>query len=148
MQFFQAAVMSILQSAYEKSLMAIAQQCYELYWTSPGSNIPWKSSCTATYLPSLKPLKSDKQDMRGNCWKSKDKHISNVFLRTPSHGQAGVRRPARTYLHQLSTDTGCSLEDLPNGMDDRDKWQGRVREIHTSNTMWWWWWYIYIGAKY
>ena len=29
----------------------------------PGSNIPQNGSCMATYLPSLKPSKSDKQDM-------------------------------------------------------------------------------------
>ena len=28
----------------------------------------------------------------------------------------------------------CSLEDLPKAMDDREKWQERVREICASNT--------------
>ena len=30
-------------------------------------------------------------------------------------GPAGVGRSDRTYLQQLSTNTGCSLENLPNG---------------------------------
>ena len=32
---------------------------------------------------------------------------------------ASIGRPARTDPKQLSSDTGCSLEDLPNAMDDR-----------------------------
>ena len=31
---------------------------------NPGSNMSYNSRCTVTYLPSLKPSKSDKQDMR------------------------------------------------------------------------------------
>ena len=30
------------------------------------------------------------------------------------------------YLQQLFTDTGCSLEDLPEALDDRDEWWERV----------------------
>ena len=44
------------------------------------------------------------------------------YLWTPSHGQARIEQPARTYLQQLCTDTGCSIEDLTGVMDDRDKW--------------------------
>ena len=45
---------------------------------------------------------------------------------TNSYRRAKTGRPARTYIQQLFADTGCSLEDLPGAMDDRD---GRVREI-------------------
>ena len=38
---------------------------------------------------------------------------------TPSHGQAKAGRPARTYIQQLCANTGCSLENLPGAMDDR-----------------------------
>ena len=31
-------------------------------------------------------------------------------------------RPAWTYIQQLSADTGWSLEDLPEAMDDREGW--------------------------
>ena len=34
---------------------------------------------------------------------------------------SGIGQPARTYQQQLSMDTGCSLEDLPEVMDDRDE---------------------------
>ena len=44
--------------------MAIAQECYELYWTNPGGNIPQNSSCMVAYLPSQKPFKLDEEDMQ------------------------------------------------------------------------------------
>ena len=45
---------------------------------------------------------------------------------TPTHGHTSVCQPVRAYLYQLSADTGCSLEDLPRVMDDRDRWRERV----------------------
>ena len=38
-------------------------------------------------------------------------------------------------LQQLSPDTGCSLEDLPEAMEDRDEWQEWVWEIRASSTI-------------
>ena len=32
-------------------------------------------------------------------------------------------RPARTYIQQLCEDTGCNPEDLPEAMNDREKWR-------------------------
>ena len=75
------------------------------------------------------------------CWRSKDKHISDAFLWAPSHGRAKVGRPARTYIQHLSADTGCCLKDLPEAMDDRYRLIGRVTEIRTSTATWWWWWW-------
>ena len=57
-----------------------------------------------------------------------------MLLGTISRG-----RPARSYLQQQYTDTGCNLEDLPKTMDDRDEWRGRFREIPARGTI-----YIYI----
>ena len=31
------------------------------------------------------------------------------------------------YIQQLCEDTGCSPEDLPEAMNDREKWRERVR---------------------
>ena len=33
---------------------------------------------------------------------------------------------------RLCADTGCSLEDLPEAMDDREGWRERVREIRAA----------------
>ena len=48
----------------ERSLTAIAQECYELYWTSSRGSIPQSSSCTDTNHSSRKPSKLDEQDIR------------------------------------------------------------------------------------
>ena len=76
----------------------------------------------------------------GNNWRSRDKLISDVLLWTPTYGRAKARRPARRYIQQLCEDTGCSTENLPEAMNNREKWRERVREIHASGTTWWWWW--------
>ena len=51
-----------------------------------------------------------------------------------SHGRAKVGRPARTYIQQLCEDTGCSPEDLPEAMNDREEWRERVRDIRAGGT--------------
>ena len=43
-------------------------------------------------------------------------------------------RPARTYIQQLCEDTGCSPEDLPKAMNDREEWRERVRDIRAGDT--------------
>ena len=43
----------------------MAQECYELHWANPRSNIPQNSSYMATYLPSQTSSKLDKQDTAG-----------------------------------------------------------------------------------
>ena len=64
------------------------------------------------------------------------------FLWTPTHWRASVDRPARTYIHQLCVDMGCSFEDLSWAIDDRDGWRERerVKEIRFVSATWWWWW--------
>ena len=76
----------------------------------------------------------------GHCRRSKDELISYVLLWTPTYGRANAGRPARTYIRQLCADTGCSPEDRPEAMNDREKWRERVRDIRASGTAWWWWW--------
>ena len=63
----------------------------------------------------------------GHRWRNKDKLISDVLPWTPTDGRASVGRPARTYLQQVCTDTGSSLENLPEAMDSDELWQ-RERE--------------------
>ena len=38
---------------------------------------------------------------------------------------------------QLCADTECSLEDLPEAMDDREGWRERVRDIRADGAIWW-----------
>ena len=70
----------------------------------------------------------------GHCWRSRDELISDVFLWTPTYGRAKAERPARTYIQQLCEDTGCSPEDLPEAINDKEKWHERVRDIRASGT--------------
>ena len=79
----------------------------------------------------------------GHCWRSKDELISDALLWIPAYGQAKATRPARTYIQQLCEDTGCSPEDLPEAMNDREKWRQRVRDIRARGTTWWWWWWYF-----
>ena len=67
-----------------------------------------------------------------------------ALLWTPSHKHGSIGRPTRTYRQNLCTDTGYSLEELPEEIDDSIEWQERVREIHASSATWWWYIYIYI----
>ena len=75
----------------------------------------------------------------GYWWRSRDELISYVLQWTPTYGRTKAGWPARTYIQQLCEDTGCSPEDLPGAMNDREKWRERVRDIHASGTWWWWW---------
>ena len=43
-------------------------------------------------------------------------------------------RLAGSYIQQLCEDTGCSPEDQPEAMNDREKWGERVRDIRASGT--------------
>ena len=74
----------------------------------------------------------------GHCWRSRDELISDVLLWTLTHGRAKAGRPARTYIQQLCEDTGFCPEDLPEAMNDREKWRERVRDIRATSTTWWW----------
>ena len=64
----------------------------------------------------LKSMVSEKKMVRKKIY---GEFLWIVLLWTPSHGRAEAGRPARTYVQQLCTDTGCSPEDLPEAMDDR-----------------------------
>ena len=126
-------------NVWKKSLMVIMQECCELYWTSP-TKMLWavlnKSHENAAVQPPTTHHKTIKvwwtRDA-GHCWRSKDELISDKLQWTPSHGWTKAGRPARTYKQHLCADTGCSLEDLPGAMDDRDRWRKRVRESRASN---------------
>ena len=78
----------------------------------------------------------------GHCRRSKGELISDVLLWTPTYGRAKAGQPAWTYIQQLCEDTGCSPEDLPEVMSDREKWWERVRDICASGMTRWWWWSV------
>ena len=116
------------------------RNCTRMQWAV--MNKSWKRHPTKQQLyshlpPISKPIQVWQTRHTELCWRSKDKLISNVLLRTPSHRWVSVGPPARTYLQLLCVHTRCSLEDLLETMDVRDKWWERVWKIHARGTAWW-----------
>ena len=108
-------------------------------------NKSWRQHPTRHQLyghlpPITKPIQVRRIRHAGHCWRSKDELISDILLWTPTYGQAKAGRPTRTYIQQLCEDTGCNPEDLPEAMNDREKWRERARDIRAGDTTWWWWW--------
>ena len=128
--FFQAAVVSILlygcttwtltkrlekkqDSNYTRMLRAILNKSWRQH--------PTRHQLYGHLPPIMKTIQVRRTRHTGLCWRSKDKLISDVLLWTPAYGQAKAGWPARTYIQQLCEDTGCSPEDLPKAMNDREK---------------------------
>ena len=91
--------------------------------------------------PITKTIKGRRTRHSGHCWRSRDELISDVLLSTPSYDRAKAGRPVRTYIQQFCEGTGCSSEDLPEAMNDREEWRERLRDIRADGMTWW---YIYI----
>ena len=87
----------------------------------------------ATCLLSRKLFKLDEPDMQDTA-REAGTNSCDVLLWTPTHGCVKAGRPARTYIQQLCEDTGCCPEDLPEAMNDREKWRERVRDIRATST--------------
>ena len=152
--FFQAAVVWILlygcttwtltkllekklDGNYTRTLRAILNKSWRQH--------PTRHQLYGHLPPIMKTIQVRRTRHAGHCWRSRDELISNVL---PTNGRAKAGRPARTYIQLLCEDTECSTEDLPEAMNDWEKWRDRVRDIRASGTTWWWWWswcvYIYI----
>ena len=145
--FFQAAVVSILlygcttwtltkrlekklDGNYTRMLRAILNRSWQQH--------PTRRQLYAHLPPITKTIQARWTRHVGHCWRSKDEIVSDVLLWTPAYGQSKARRPARTFIQQLCDDTGCSPEDLPKAMNDRETWRERVKDIRASRTSWWW----------
>ena len=128
--FFQAAVVSILLYVCTTWTTLIKPMQKKLHGNYTRMlrvivNKSWKQHPTKQQLyghlsPITKTIQVRRTRHARHCWRSRDELISDVLLWTPSHGQAKAGRPARTYIQQLCTDTGCILEDVPETMDDRE----------------------------
>ena len=152
--FFPAAVVSILlygcttwtltkrlekklDGNYTRMLRAILNKSWRQH--------PTRHQLYGHLPPITKTIQVRRTRHAGQCWRSRDELITDVLLWAPTYGRAKAGRPARTYIQQQCEDTGCSPEDLPEAMNDREKKRERVRDIHASGTTWWsWWWYICI----
>ena len=133
--FFLAAVESILLYGCT-TWMQIERLEKKLdgNYTSPGGNTPQSTNYTVTCLPITKIIQVRRTRHEGHCWRSRDELISDALLWTPTYGRTKAGRPARTYIQQVCEDTGCCPEDLPEGMNDREKWRERVKDIREGGT--------------
>ena len=98
------------------------------------SNLEQVLAATPHLPPITKTIQVRRTRHAGHCWRSRDELISDILLWTPTHGRAKAGRPTRTYIQQLCDDTGCCPEDLPEAMNDREKWRERVRDIRVTST--------------
>ena len=146
--FFQSAVVSILlygcttwtltkrlekklDGNYTRMLRAISNKSWRQH--------PKKHQLDGHLPPITKTIQVRRARHAGHCWRSRDELISDVLLWTPTYGRAKAGRLARTYIQQLWEDTRCSPENLPEAINDREKWRERVRDIRAGGTTWWWW---------
>ena len=150
--FFQVAVVSILLYGCTTWTLTkrMEKKLYGNYTRMPLAilNKSWRQHPTKPqlygYLPPItKTIKVRRIRHAGHRWRSRDELISDVLLWTPWYGRTKAGRPARIYTQQLCEDTGCSPEDMPEAMNDREGWRERVRDICAGGTTSWWW-YIYI----
>ena len=93
---------------------------------------PHETPTIRTLAPHHKNYTSSTNQARRTLLEKQGQLISDVLLWTPTHRCARVGRPARTYIQQLCEDTGCNPEDLPEAMNDREKWRETVRDIRAS----------------
>ena len=109
-----------LQKERRNSLTATTQEYCESW-----RQHPTKQQLYDHQPPITKTTKVRRTRHAGHRWRSRDEVIRDVLLWTPSHGRAKAGRPARTYIQQLCADTGCNPENLPEAMDDRERWRER-----------------------
>ena len=141
--FFLAAVVSILlygcttwtltkrlekklDGNYTRMLRAILNKSWQQH--------PTRHQLYGHLPPITKTIQVRRTRHAGPYWRSKDELISDVLLWTPTYGREKAGRLGRTYIQQQCEDTGCSPEDLPEAMNDREKWRERVKDIHACDT--------------
>ena len=139
--FFQAAVVSILlygcttwtltkqlekelDSNYTRMLRAILNKSWRQH--------PKRHQLYGHLLPITKTIQVRRTRHAEDCWRSRDKLISDVLQWTPTYSRAKAGRAARTYIQQLCEDTGCSPEDLGRS-GERGSWISVLAARHDDD---------------
>ena len=112
----------------------IYKYIYASYLEQVLAATPHKTQLYGHLPPITKTIQVRQTRHAEHSWRSRDELISDVLLWTPTHGRAKAAQPARTYIQQLSEDTGCCPEGLPEAMNNREKWRERVKDIRASST--------------
>ena len=117
--FFQAAVVSILLNGcftwtlskrLEKKLDGNYTRMLRAILNKSWRQHPTRHQLYGHLPPITKTIQFRRTRHAGHCWRSRDELMSDVLLWTPTY------------------------EDLPEAMNDREKWRERVRDIHASAT--------------
>ena len=141
--FFQVAVVSILlygcttwtltkrletklDGNYTRMLRAILNKSWRQH--------PTRHQLYGHLPPITKTIQARRTRHAGHRWRSRDELISDVLLWTPTYGRAKLGRLAQTHIQQLCENSGRTPEDLPEAMNDREKWRERVRDIRAGGT--------------
>ena len=147
--FFQAAVVSILlygcttwslTKRLERKLDGNYTRMQRAILNKSWQQHPTRHQLYGHLPPITKTIQVRRTRHAGHCWRSRDELVSDVLLWTPTYGRAKAGRLARTYIQQLCEDTRRSPEDLPEAMNDGEKWRERVSDIRAGGQTWWWWW--------
>ena len=72
-----------------------------------------------------------------DCGWSKDLHMKDILLWTPTHGHTSITQPVKPYTYQFRMDSGYSFEYLLSPMANSDRRWERVKGI-LVDTFWWW----------
>ena len=139
--FFQSAVVSILlygcttwtlTKQLEKKLDGNYTRMMRAILNKSWRQRPARHQLYGHLPPITETILARRIRYSGLCWRSKVELISDVLLWTPAYGRAKAGRPARTYIQKLCEDAECSPEDLPEAMNDREKWRERFRDIRAA----------------
>ena len=92
-------------------------------------NVSWKSHLTNNelygHLPQVSStIRERRLQFSVHCWRSKDE-----ILWEPLHGKRSRGRPAKTFIDQLTEDTGIRKEHISKAMDDRKVWRDVIKNV-------------------
>ena len=101
-------------------------------------NVSWKEHKTNAELydgipPITETIRMQRMRFAGHVWRNKNELASDTLLWQPTHGKQNPGRPKRTFIDQLTDDTGCKAQELKTAMDDKLEWRKRVTQCRASS---------------
>ena len=122
--------------------METTPECSMPFWLNSESSKPQKRSCTATYIPSLKPIKTKKTSY-ALLIKAETNLYMTFISRLLNMGTPVLDDNEKTVIHLYCANSGCHLGDCQEvwlkGMDIKRE-SNEIWGI--SKTWWWWWWWL------
>ena len=94
----------------------------------------------ATYHPSRKLSKLNEPELEK--WGRAHKCCTPV---DPIHMDEQRQDDQLELTYSSCVDTGCSPEDLPEALDNREGWRERFMDICADSATWWWRWWKHVS---